>query len=54
MEPLSLDLMLEPNDKMVGKTHHDDIAASSLLSPSFKLAASAYATSDSLSPRTTT
>src|SRR5208283_3474531 len=33
-EPLGLDLMLEPNDKIVSKTHHDDITASLLLSPS--------------------
>ena len=33
-EPLSLDSMLEPNGKIIGKTHHDDITASLLLSPS--------------------
>src|ERR1700723_3773171 len=32
-EPLGLDLMLEPNDKIISKTHHDDITASLLLSP---------------------
>src|SRR6266481_3274480 len=33
-EPLSLDLMLEPNDKIISKTYHDDITASLLLPPS--------------------
>jgi hypothetical protein len=33
-EPLSLNSMLEPNNKVIRKTHHDDITASLLLSPS--------------------
>src|SRR5271167_857308 len=33
-EPLGLDLMLEPNDKVIGKAHHDDITAGLLLPPS--------------------
>src|SRR5579864_1778239 len=33
-EPLGLDSMLEPNDKVIGEAHHDDITAGLLLSPS--------------------
>jgi hypothetical protein len=33
-EPLGLDSMLEPNNKVIGKTYHDDITACLLLSPS--------------------
>ena len=33
-EPFRLDSMLEPNDKIIRKTYHDDITASLLLSPS--------------------
>jgi hypothetical protein len=33
-EPLSLDLMLEPNGKIIRKANHDDITAGLLLSPS--------------------